>query len=100
MPAIYPVFRDFFGVLILAYIDSSLVGTGTVDKAAIYSKAGDSTWAISRGFQVSSNPPSPPSFSQTLPPIPSSCLFVFPPVTSSSSILALAFSCAVTGFWL
>jgi len=36
-----------------AYIDSSLVGTGTVDKAAIYSKAGDSTWAISPGFQLS-----------------------------------------------
>jgi len=36
-----------------AYIDSSLVGTGAVDKAAIYSKAGDSTWAISPGFQLS-----------------------------------------------
>jgi len=36
-----------------AYIDSSLVGTGTVDKAAIYAKAGDSTWAISPGFQLS-----------------------------------------------
>ena len=35
-----------------AYVDSSLVGTGAVDKAAIYSKAGDSTWAISPGFQV------------------------------------------------
>ena len=41
-------FLTFF----VAYIDSSLVGTGTVDKAAIYSKAGDSTWAISPGFQV------------------------------------------------
>jgi len=36
-----------------AYVDSSLVGTGTVDKAAIYSKAGDSTWAISSGFHLS-----------------------------------------------
>lgn len=36
----------------LAYVDSNLVGTGKIDKAAIYSKAGDSTWAISPGFQV------------------------------------------------
>ncbi|KAK3687639.1 profilin [Podospora appendiculata] len=33
-----------------AYVDSSLVGTGHIDKAAIVSAAGDSTWAASPGF--------------------------------------------------
>jgi hypothetical protein len=47
-------FFSYFADFGTAYIDSSLVGTGTVDKAAIYSKAGDSTWAISKGFEVSS----------------------------------------------
>ncbi|EME41595.1 hypothetical protein DOTSEDRAFT_73874 [Dothistroma septosporum NZE10] len=36
-----------------AYVDQSLVGTGNVDKAAIFSAAGDSVWATSSGFQVS-----------------------------------------------
>lgn len=35
-----------------AYVDTSLVGTGNVDKAAIISIAGDSTWASSAGFSV------------------------------------------------
>ncbi|KAI6783386.1 putative profilin [Emericellopsis cladophorae] len=35
-----------------AYIDSSLVGTGHVDKAALISAAGDSVWATSSGFDV------------------------------------------------
>jgi len=37
-----------------AYVDSSLVGSGNVDKAAIVSAAGDSVWASSAGFSVSS----------------------------------------------
>lgn len=36
-----------------AYVDSSLVGSGHVDKAAIISAAGDSTWATSSEFSVS-----------------------------------------------
>jgi len=36
-----------------AYIDSSLVGSGHVDKGAIYSIKGDSVWAQSPGFTVS-----------------------------------------------
>ncbi|RYP81255.1 hypothetical protein DL769_002085 [Monosporascus sp. CRB-8-3] len=35
-----------------AYVDSSLVGSGHIDKAAIISAAGDSTWAASSGFTV------------------------------------------------
>ncbi|KAK1999369.1 profilin [Colletotrichum falcatum] len=36
-----------------AYVDQSLVGTGHVDKAAIISIAGDSTWASTAGFTLS-----------------------------------------------
>lgn len=36
-----------------AYVDTSLVATGHVDKAAIISAAGDSTWAASTGFTIS-----------------------------------------------
>ncbi|KAK0665907.1 putative profilin [Cercophora samala] len=36
-----------------AYVDSSLVGSGHIDKAAIFSAAGDSTWAVTPGFTVS-----------------------------------------------
>ncbi|KAK4620151.1 Profilin [Fulvia fulva] len=36
-----------------AYVDQSLVGTGNVDKAAIFSAAGDSVWATSPSFQIS-----------------------------------------------
>jgi len=36
-----------------AYVDTSLVGTGHIDKAAIYSAAGDSRWASSAGFEPS-----------------------------------------------
>ncbi|KAI1399115.1 profilin [Hypoxylon fuscum] len=35
-----------------AYVDSSLVGSGHIDKAAIISVAGDSVWASSSGFTV------------------------------------------------
>ncbi|RCI09814.1 hypothetical protein L249_4173 [Ophiocordyceps polyrhachis-furcata BCC 54312] len=35
-----------------SYVDSSLVGSGHVDKGAIISAAGDSTWAASPEFQV------------------------------------------------
>ncbi|KAJ4300396.1 profilin, required for normal timing of actin polymerization in response to thermal stress [Collariella sp. IMI 366227] len=35
-----------------AYVDSSLVGSGHIAKAAIVSAAGDSTWAISPNFEV------------------------------------------------
>ncbi|MCJ1415770.1 profilin, required for normal timing of actin polymerization in response to thermal stress [Xylographa parallela] len=35
-----------------AYVDTSLVGTGNIDKAAIFSAAGDSKWAASAGFNV------------------------------------------------
>jgi len=36
-----------------AYVDSSMVGSGHVDKGAIYSLAGDSKWAASSGFELS-----------------------------------------------
>ncbi|KAL0944301.1 profilin [Colletotrichum truncatum] len=36
-----------------AYVDTSLVGTGHIDKAAIISIAGDSTWASTAGFTLS-----------------------------------------------
>ena len=36
---------------------NSLVGTGHIDKAAIISAAGDSTWAASSGFTVMPSPP-------------------------------------------
>ncbi|CAG8958462.1 hypothetical protein HYALB_00001405 [Hymenoscyphus albidus] len=36
-----------------AYIDSSLIGSGHVDKGAIISAAGDSVWATSPDFTVS-----------------------------------------------
>lgn len=36
-----------------AYIDTSLVGTGHIDKGAIISAAGDSTWATTPGFTIS-----------------------------------------------
>ncbi|KUI56818.1 Profilin [Cytospora mali] len=36
-----------------AYVDSSLVGSGHVDKGAIISAAGDSAWATSAGFTIS-----------------------------------------------
>ncbi|PFH61045.1 hypothetical protein XA68_18362 [Ophiocordyceps unilateralis] len=39
----------------VAYVDSSLVGSGHVDKAAIISAAGDSTWAASPGFELKPN---------------------------------------------
>jgi profilin len=35
-----------------AYVDSSLVGTGHVQKACIASIAGDSIWATSPGFEI------------------------------------------------
>jgi len=34
------------------YVDSSLVGSGKIDKAAIFSAAGDSVWAVTPGFQI------------------------------------------------
>ncbi|ABN65206.1 profilin (actin-binding protein) [Scheffersomyces stipitis CBS 6054] len=37
-----------------AYTDN-LVATGKIDKAALYSKAGDSLWAQSSGFQLQAN---------------------------------------------
>ncbi|KAI0103142.1 Profilin/allergen [Nemania sp. FL0031] len=37
------------------YIDSSLVGSGHIDKAAIVSAAGDSVWATSAGFNAASD---------------------------------------------
>ncbi|KAF3767885.1 Profilin/allergen [Cryphonectria parasitica EP155] len=36
-----------------AYVDTSLVGTGHIDKGAIISIAGDSAWATSAGFTIS-----------------------------------------------
>lgn len=39
-------------LIITEYVDTSLVGTGDVDKAAIFSKAGDSKWAASPGFDI------------------------------------------------
>jgi len=38
-----------------AYVDSSLVGSGHIDKACIVSAAGDSVWATTPGFQISAN---------------------------------------------
>ncbi|KAL1835376.1 hypothetical protein VTJ49DRAFT_6914 [Mycothermus thermophilus] len=38
-----------------AYVDSSLVGSGHIDKGAIVSAAGDSTWAATPGFTVSAD---------------------------------------------
>ncbi|KAI9902603.1 hypothetical protein N3K66_001955 [Trichothecium roseum] len=35
-----------------AYVDTSLVGTGHVDKGSIISAAGDSVWATSAGFDI------------------------------------------------
>ncbi|KAI9802949.1 MAG: hypothetical protein M1825_002180 [Sarcosagium campestre] len=35
-----------------AYVDTSLIGTGTVDKAAIFNSEGTSVWASSPGFTV------------------------------------------------
>ncbi|KAH8154316.1 uncharacterized protein LAJ45_02084 [Morchella importuna] len=34
------------------YVDQSLIGTGKIDKAAIFSAAGDSVWAASPNFAV------------------------------------------------
>jgi len=34
------------------YVDSSLIGTGKIDKAAIFSGPGDSVWAVSPGFSA------------------------------------------------
>ncbi|KAH6671887.1 putative profilin [Halenospora varia] len=36
-----------------AYIDTSLVGSGHIDKGQILSAAGDSVWATSSGFTIS-----------------------------------------------
>jgi len=36
-----------------AYVDTSLVGTGNIDKAAIFNSEGTSVWASSPGFTVS-----------------------------------------------
>jgi len=36
-----------------AYVDTSLVGTGDVDKAAIFNTEGTSVWATSPNFKVS-----------------------------------------------
>ncbi|KAL1636756.1 putative profilin ii [Diplodia seriata] len=38
-----------------AYVDTSLVGTGNVDKAAIFNSEGNSVWAASAGFTVAPN---------------------------------------------
>ncbi|KAI0132300.1 profilin [Xylariales sp. AK1849] len=35
-----------------AYVDSSLIGSGQLDKGAIISEAGDSVWATSSGFTI------------------------------------------------
>ncbi|KAM0241541.1 hypothetical protein ACHAPQ_009938 [Fusarium lateritium] len=35
-----------------AYVDSSLVGSGHIDKGALVSAAGDSVWATSPGFEL------------------------------------------------
>merc|ERR1712070_1088238 len=36
-----------------AYVDQSLVGTGNLDKAAIFNNEGNSVWAATQGFTVS-----------------------------------------------
>ncbi|KAF2457995.1 profilin-A [Lineolata rhizophorae] len=38
-----------------AYVDTSLVGTGNIDKAAIFNADGNSVWATSSGFSVAPN---------------------------------------------
>ncbi|MCJ1350891.1 MAG: profilin, required for normal timing of actin polymerization in response to thermal stress [Icmadophila ericetorum] len=38
-----------------AYVDTSLVGTGSVDQAAIFSVSGDSQWAVSKNFSVTAD---------------------------------------------
>ncbi|KAL9599833.1 MAG: hypothetical protein Q9179_003432 [Wetmoreana sp. 5 TL-2023] len=38
-----------------AYVDTSLVGTGNIDKAAIFNSEGTSVWASSSGFTVCAN---------------------------------------------
>ncbi|KAK5001148.1 profilin, required for normal timing of actin polymerization in response to thermal stress [Elasticomyces elasticus] len=38
-----------------AYVDQSLVGTGNLDKAAIFNSDGNSVWATSPGFAVAPN---------------------------------------------
>ncbi|MCJ1482500.1 profilin, required for normal timing of actin polymerization in response to thermal stress [Schaereria dolodes] len=38
-----------------AYVDTSLVGTGQLDKAAIFNAEGTSVWAASSGFNVRSH---------------------------------------------
>ncbi|KAG9240991.1 putative profilin [Calycina marina] len=38
-----------------AYVDSSLIGSGHIDKGAIYSIKGDSVWATSAGFNISAS---------------------------------------------
>ncbi|KAL7275809.1 profilin, required for normal timing of actin polymerization in response to thermal stress [Rhizina undulata] len=35
-----------------AYVDTSLIGTGKIDQAAIFSAGGDSVWAASSGISV------------------------------------------------
>ncbi|KAF2857566.1 putative profilin II [Piedraia hortae CBS 480.64] len=35
-----------------AYVDTSLVGTGNVDKAAIFSADGTGVWGVTKGFNV------------------------------------------------
>ncbi|MCJ1297829.1 profilin, required for normal timing of actin polymerization in response to thermal stress [Hypocenomyce scalaris] len=35
-----------------AYVDTSLVGTGNIDKAAIFNSEGTSVWASSTGFTI------------------------------------------------
>ncbi|MCJ1363129.1 profilin, required for normal timing of actin polymerization in response to thermal stress [Acarospora aff. strigata] len=42
-----------------AYVDTSLVATGNLDKAAIFNSEGDSVWAHSPGFTVRSPVDSP-----------------------------------------
>jgi profilin len=38
-----------------AYVDSSLVGSGHIDKGCIVSAAGDSTWATTPDFSISAD---------------------------------------------
>ncbi|KAI9832705.1 MAG: profilin, required for normal timing of actin polymerization in response to thermal stress [Phylliscum demangeonii] len=39
-----------------AYVDTSLIGTGNLDKAAIFDATGTSVWAASAGFTVRTGP--------------------------------------------
>ncbi len=48
-----PSHLELTHILSTAYIDTSLVGTGAVDRAAIFSATGDSVWATSPAFNVS-----------------------------------------------